>query len=153
LIIGDSISMPGSGYGPGLKAILSQPGLPHNDTTRGSLASCQHSGGKVCDGCVTIRRDMSRARCVIMRVITLSTHNQTYHVVDSRWTHARRFDWRSQGSNQAGPSTNGAACAKTWLPGTQKWDVITMCAGHLRSHLACTLFGSSPVGMFTAFAA
>jgi hypothetical protein len=31
-----------------------------------------------------------------------------------------------KGSNQAGPSTNGAACIKTWLPGTQKWDVITM---------------------------
>ena len=29
------------------------------------------------------------------------------------------------GNNQAGPTPNGAACVKTWLPGTQKWDVIT----------------------------
>ena len=26
-----------------------------------------------------------------------------------------------KGSNQAGPTPNGAACVKTWLPGTQKW--------------------------------
>ena len=73
LMIGDSISMPGSGYGPAVEQTLMQPGVPHKDLTRGPLASVQHSGGK--------------------------------------------------GSNQAGPSTNGAACVGTWLPGTQKWDV------------------------------
>ena len=30
-----------------------------------------------------------------------------------------------KGSNQAGPSTNGAACIKTWLGPSYKWDVIT----------------------------
>ena len=29
------------------------------------------------------------------------------------------------GSNQAGPTTNGAACVKTWV-GAEKWDVVTM---------------------------
>ena len=46
LIIGDSISMPGSGYGPGVETILMQPGIQHNDTTRGPIASVQHNGGK-----------------------------------------------------------------------------------------------------------
>ena len=75
LIIGDSISMPGSGYGPAVEEILMRPGVQHKDFTRGALASVQHNGGR--------------------------------------------------GSNQAGPSTNGVACTKTWLPGTEKWDVIT----------------------------
>ena len=69
LIIGDSISEPGSGYGPGVENILMQPGIPWRNQS-GALADVQHNGAK--------------------------------------------------GSNQAGPTTNGAACIGTWL-GKEKW--------------------------------
>ena len=45
LVIGDSISEPGSGYGPGVAALFGRPGAAHNDSTRGALASVQHNGG------------------------------------------------------------------------------------------------------------
>jgi len=75
LIIGDSISMPTSGYGPGVEAILAQPRPGQSGYKTGPLASVQHNGGT--------------------------------------------------GSNQAGPTTNGAQCIHTWL-GEGKWDVITI---------------------------
>jgi len=110
LVIGDSISMPGSGYTPGVKGILEKPynplvpplAAPPNsgsgqpiqmNSTSGALASVQHSGGT--------------------------------------------------GSNQAGPSTNGAACAKTWI-GTEKWDVITMNFG---IHDCCAGGDGRPAGV------
>lgn len=44
LMIGDSISMPGSGYGPGVERIFMAPGVPFRNTS-GAIASVQHSGG------------------------------------------------------------------------------------------------------------
>eukprot|EP00729_Bicosta_minor_P002814 gene2814-15504_t len=76
LIIGDSISEPGSGYGPGVENIFMQPGQPWRNQS-GAIADVQHNGG-------------------------------------------------ATGSNQAGPSTNGAACIDGWLGAGNKWDVITM---------------------------
>jgi lysophospholipase L1-like esterase len=44
LVIGDSISMPGTGYGPGLQRIFEQPGQPFRKQS-GKLATVQHNGG------------------------------------------------------------------------------------------------------------
>eukprot|EP01052_Picozoa_sp_SAG31_P008824 SAG31_NODE_452_length_15484_cov_20.883198_1_plen_348_part_00 len=74
LIIGDSISEPGSGYGPGVEQLLMRPGIPWRNQS-GPLASVQHNG--------------------------------------------------NTGSNQAGPTTNGVNCIKSWV-GNEKWDVITI---------------------------
>jgi hypothetical protein len=72
LIIGDSISEPGSGYGPAVERILQHPRPGQgNSYLTGALATVQHSGGS--------------------------------------------------GSNQAGPTTNGAACIASWV-GQDKWD-------------------------------
>lgn len=43
LIIGDSISEPGSGYGPGVKRIFEMPGQPFRPHT-GPIAAVQHNG-------------------------------------------------------------------------------------------------------------
>jgi hypothetical protein len=43
LIIGDSISEPSSGYGPGVKQLLMRPGIPWRNTTN-PLAAVQHNG-------------------------------------------------------------------------------------------------------------
>ena len=74
LIIGDSISEPGSGYGPGVEQLLMRPGIPWRNQS-GPLASVQHNGNSV--------------------------------------------------SNQAGPTTNGVNCIKSWV-GKEKWDAITI---------------------------
>lgn len=74
LIIGDSISEPGSGYGPGVEQLLMRPGIPWRNQS-GPLASVQHNG--------------------------------------------------NSGSNQAGPTTNGVNCIKSWV-GKEKWDAITI---------------------------
>ncbi len=74
LIIGDSISEPGTGYGPGVEQLLMRPGIPWRNQS-GPLASVQHNG--------------------------------------------------NTGSNQAGPTTNGVNCIKSWV-GKEKWDVITI---------------------------
>ena len=72
LIIGDSISEPGSGYGPAVERMLQHPRPGQgNSYLTGALATVQHSGGS--------------------------------------------------GSNQAGPTTNGAACIASWV-GQDKWD-------------------------------
>ena len=75
LIIGDSISEPGSGYGPGVEQLLMRPGVPWRNGS-GPLAAVQHNG--------------------------------------------------NTGSNQAGPTTNGVNCIKSWVGKDYKWDVITM---------------------------
>ena len=75
LIIGDSISEPGSGYGPGVQQLLMRPGVPWRNVS-GSLAAVQHNG--------------------------------------------------NTGSNQAGPTTNGVNCIKSWVGKDYKWDVITV---------------------------
>ena len=41
LIIGDSISEPGSGYGPGVERLLMRPGVPWRNQS-GALAAVQH---------------------------------------------------------------------------------------------------------------
>lgn len=78
LIIGDSISAPGSGYGPLVRQLLERP-IGSSQGPTGALAAVQHSGG-----------------------------------------------WQGEpGANeQAGPSSHGAACAKTWI-GDGGWDVVT----------------------------
>ena len=43
LIIGDSISEPGSGYGPGVERLLMRPGVPWRNAS-GPLAAVQHNG-------------------------------------------------------------------------------------------------------------
>lgn len=43
LIIGDSISEPGSGYGPGVEQLLMRPGIPWRNES-GALAAVQHNG-------------------------------------------------------------------------------------------------------------
>ena len=43
LIIGDSISEPGSGYGPGVEAIFQLPGVPFRNQS-GAIAQVQHNG-------------------------------------------------------------------------------------------------------------
>jgi len=43
LIIGDSISAPGSGYGPGVKDIFENPGMPWRPSS-GAITAVQHNG-------------------------------------------------------------------------------------------------------------
>lgn len=93
LMIGDSISMPGYGYGPLVQRILEHPRPGQNNQYQtGALASVQHSGGN--------------------------------------------------GSTQAGPTTNGAACVEKWV-GTEKWDVITVNFG---IHDCCPGSDGRPAG-------
>lgn len=92
LVIGDSISEPGSGYGPGLESIFMDPGQPWRPTS-GPIAMVQHNG--------------------------------------------------ATGSNQAGPSSNGAACIKDWVA-QGGWDVITMNFG---IHDCCPGGDGRPAGV------
>lgn len=110
LVIGDSVSDTGSGYGPDLRRLLeldtgngnSVGNNPRND---GPLASVQHNGGWACTngGPTTDPNDP-----------------------------AHPMPGCAKGANeQAGPTTNAIACIDTWLGSAQnfKWDVVTFNSG------------------------
>jgi hypothetical protein len=110
LVIGDSVSDTGSGYGPDLRRLLeldtgngnSVGNNPRND---GPLASVQHNGGWSCSNGGP----------------TTDPNDPAYPMPGC-----------AKGANeQAGPTTNAITCIDTWLGSAQnlKWDVVTFNSG------------------------
>ena len=95
LIIGDSVSASGSGYGPSVRRLLQTStgngnAVGNNPRNDGPLASVQHNGGWSC---------------------TAAPFPD--------------FPDCQKGANeQAGPTTTGIQCIDSWL-GSEKWDIIS----------------------------
>ena len=100
LIIGDSVSDSGSGYGPLLRNLLETDtgngnAVGNNPRNNGPLASVQHNGGWTC----------AKPPAPVMP------------------------GCRAGANEQAGPTTNGVACIDSWLGAEKSWEVVTLNSG------------------------